>query len=317
MFKHFLVLFWLVLPITAHATCVEIDPNAKIIPKAELCTTTGCFNIEMSAYCGNYYGSSANFTSVLGDLDTQCTAIEAKTSDHIETTCRVTLNKGNDDISDELLSCEEMIQSGAAPNTCSFFGKDFDINFDRYNSIDFFGNDIAGADRKSVSLSQCETICEENIQCVSYAYLENLNWCFPKSDISEVIPKLGVTSGLLRYGGCERNVSNMAEVRSCVSERSSLGYEILLKKLIFELKQQKQNELANFYEAHKDTVSEEINTFCGLLLESGEADLVHYQRWDTAIKCNAFLYQARELELKKLIFAVETGNLSAWNPWAN
>lgn len=218
MFKHFLVLFWIVLPILAHATCAEFDPNTEIVPKAELCTTTGCFNIEMNAYYGNYHGNSAHFTSVLGDLDTQCKAIEVKTSDHLEAICKVTLNKRFDDISDELVSCSQITGRETSPDPCSFFGKDFNINFVRYGSIDFFGNDIVGADRKSVSLSQCETICEENSNCVSYAYIEELNWCFPKSDISEVIPKLGVTSGTLDYG-CERNVSNMAQVRSWLAKQ--------------------------------------------------------------------------------------------------
>jgi hypothetical protein len=109
----------------------------------------------------------------------------------------------------------------------------------------------------------------------------------------------------------------MAEVKSCASERSSLGFEILLKQLIFELKQQKQNKLATFYEGHKETISKEINAFCGLVLESVEGELGFHQRWDTAINCEALLYEARELELKKLLLTVETGDISSWNPWLN
>lgn len=317
MFKYFLTIFWLVIPISAYATCAEIEREAEIVPKAELCTTTGCFNIEMNAYCGNYHGNSAHFTTVLGDLDTRCTAVEAKVSDHLETTCKVTLNKRSDDISDELITCSQLTGSETSPDPCDFFGKDFNLRFERYGSIDFFGNDIVGADRKSVSLSQCETICEENSNCVSYAYLEELNWCFPKSDISEVIAKLGVTSGTIS-DGCERNASNMAQVRSCLSEKSSLSFEIVLKQLIFELKRQNQNETAKLFEAKKSTVAEDILIFCNLVLASGEAEFQGFnERWDTGISCIADLYRVRELELEKLLFTVQTGNVSAWNPWEN
>lgn len=314
MFNYFLTFFCLVIPISAYATCVEIDREAEIAPRAELCTTLGCFNIEMTNFCGNYHGNSAHFTSVLGDLDTLCTAFELKTSDYLTEICRVTLNEDNNDISDQLVSCREMTPVAGSPDPCIFFGKDFNINFDRYSSIDFLGNDIAGADRKSVSLSQCESICNKNPKCVSYAYSEKMNWCFPKSGISEITSKLGITSGVID-GGCERNVSNMAEVKSCASERSSLGFEILLKKLIFELEQQKKNKLASFYEGHKEKISEEINAFCGLVLENVEGELGFHARWDTAINCEALLYESRELELKKLLLTVETAVIGSWNPW--
>ena len=103
----------------------------------------------------------------------------------------------------------------------------------------------------------------------------------------------------------------MAEVRSCLSERSSLGFEVVLKKLLFELKRQNQNELAKLFEAKKSTVAEHILIFCNLVLESGEAELQGgNERWDTVTSCVADLYRVRELELAKLLFTVQTGNVA-------
>jgi hypothetical protein len=66
----------------------------------------------------------------------------------------------------------------------------------RVSNIDLFGGDIIGADRRPVSLDECEAICSNNYSCKGYTFVRAKRWCWPKSAFSAATRKGGVVSGL-------------------------------------------------------------------------------------------------------------------------
>ncbi|MDO5641266.1 MAG: hypothetical protein Q4G26_02595 [Paracoccus sp. (in: a-proteobacteria)] len=64
----------------------------------------------------------------------------------------------------------------------------------RGHDFDLLGGDIDSAGVRNISLDECEEICVSDDSCLSYSYVVDLKWCWPKDKMSTPMPKPGVIS---------------------------------------------------------------------------------------------------------------------------
>lgn len=187
--------------------------------------------------------------------------------------------------------------------------------FGRFEQVDFYGEDIENSDIKPVSLDQCEAICDANVQCVAYSYAKDLKWCFPKSDISNVRGQSRIISGI-HVTGCERNVTNMAQVRSCLGERGAIALKSKVQELAMVLYDLGFDKYSDLFLQQNVTFENDISTYCNVVLEIGDGDLRnHSRRWDTGINCLGNLRNKKVDELVDLLDAAKFGDISKWDAW--
>ena len=207
-------------------------------------------------------------------------------------------------------TCYEIFRSSESDTEGSL-----DNFFERFEQVDFYGEDIENSDIKPVSLDQCESLCDANDQCVAYSYAKDLKWCFPKSDISNVIGQSRIISGIY-VTGCERNVTNIAQVRSCLEERGAIALRSKVQELVMVLYDLGFDKYSDLFLEQNETFENDIITYCNLVLEIGDVELRnHSRRWDTGINCLANLRNKKVDELVDLLNAAKFGDISKWDAW--
>ena len=69
-------------------------------------------------------------------------------------------------------------------------------NFNRLIGVDLFGDDLTSMGIKGISLTECEAVCSEDSSCKAYSFIEDKQWCFPKSGSGNKQENAGVISGV-------------------------------------------------------------------------------------------------------------------------
>ena len=69
-------------------------------------------------------------------------------------------------------------------------------NFNRLVGIDLFGDDLTSMGIKGISLAECEALCSEDSSCKAYSFIEDKQWCFPKSGPGDKKDNAAVISGV-------------------------------------------------------------------------------------------------------------------------
>ena len=69
-------------------------------------------------------------------------------------------------------------------------------NFNRLVGVDLFGDDLTSMGIKGISLAECEAICSEDSSCKAYSFIEDKQWCFPKSGLGDKKDNAAVISGV-------------------------------------------------------------------------------------------------------------------------
>jgi hypothetical protein len=90
--------------------------------------------------------------------------------------------------------------------------------FNRLAGIDLFGDDLTSMGIKGISLTECEAVCSEDSSCKAYSFIEDKQWCFPKSGPGNKQNNSTVISGVkAEYNfDCSHSFEkNEAEVAYC------------------------------------------------------------------------------------------------------
>ena len=69
-------------------------------------------------------------------------------------------------------------------------------NFNRLVGVDLFGDDLTSMGIKGISLAECEAICSGDSSCKAYSFIEDKQWCFPKSGPGDKKDNADVISGV-------------------------------------------------------------------------------------------------------------------------
>ena len=69
-------------------------------------------------------------------------------------------------------------------------------NFNRLVGVDLFGDDLTSMGIKGISLAECEAICSEDNSCKAYSFIDDKQWCFPKSGPGNKQTNSAVISGV-------------------------------------------------------------------------------------------------------------------------
>ena len=91
-------------------------------------------------------------------------------------------------------------------------------NFNRLVGVDLFGDDLTSMGIKGIRLAECEAICSEDSSCKAYSFIEDKQWCFPKSGPGDKKNDATVISGVkVEYNfDCSNSFEkNDAEVAYC------------------------------------------------------------------------------------------------------
>jgi Trypsin/PAN domain len=70
---------------------------------------------------------------------------------------------------------------------------------EKYAFKDYSDESLEGGDyanNRGASLDQCRSICYNDRKCLSYSYIERLQWCWLKSRVPDLVYKAGIASGV-------------------------------------------------------------------------------------------------------------------------
>ena len=81
------------------------------------------------------------------------------------------------------------VTSAESHNSTSF-------KFNRLVGVDLFGDDLTSMGIKGINLVECEANCSEDSTCKAYSFIDDKQWCFPKSGLGEKKNNPAVISGI-------------------------------------------------------------------------------------------------------------------------